>query len=171
MNSDTLSKITNIAVVIGLVFIGLEFRNATKAIEADRLDNITQAIIAGNALLLQTEGLSEILFKSYATPEELTPIEHDKMVSYLYVNYIQFRQVHQTYLADLFPEDQWQTQKSTIGFAFSSDIGIAYIDILRTSEMRSDTLDLVYQSAVNAREYCKNPDNVCTGRYEAAFKN
>ena len=173
MDRDLLARwtatITNIAIVIGLLFVGLEFRNTTKAIEADRVDSITQSIIDGNALLLQTEGLPEILYKSYASPGELTPIDQDKLVSYMYVTYTQFRQVHQTYLAGLFPEDQWQSQKATIGFGFSSDFAIAYIEILRASEMDSDTLDVVYQSAVNAREYCKAPQNTCTGRFETPF--
>jgi hypothetical protein len=147
----------------------LEFRSTTKAIEADRVDSITQAIIAWNTVLLQTEGLTEIVFKAYASPEELTPVDRDKLASYMYVNYTQFRQVHQTYLAGLFPEDQWQSQKASIGVGFSSDIGIAYIDILRSSAMNSDTLDVVHESALNAREYCKSPDNVCTGRFETPF--
>lgn len=173
MDSDLLARwtatITNIAIVIGLVFVGLEFRNTTKAIEADRVDSITQAIIASNTLLLQTEGLAELLFESYASPEELTSIDRDKLVSYMYVSYSQFLQVHQTYLAGLVPEEQWQFQKAAIGFAFSSDLGIAYIDIMRASAMSSDTLDVVHQSALDAREYCKSPDNVCTDRYEAPF--
>jgi hypothetical protein len=174
MDSDLLARwtatITNIAIVIGLVFVGLEFRSTTKAIEADRIDSITQAIMDGNQLLLQTEGLPEILFKSYASPEELTPIEEDKLISYMYVNYTQFRQVHQTYLAGLFPEDQWQSQKATIGFGFSSDVGIEYLDILRASAMDSDTLDVIHQSALSARDYCKSPDNLCTGRFETPFR-
>jgi hypothetical protein len=173
MNSDLLARwtaiITNIAVLMGLGFVGLEFRNNTKAMEAERVDSITEAIISTNTLLLQTEGLPEIVFKVYASPEELTPIDRDKYATYLYVNYTQFRQVHQTYLAGLFPEDQWQSQKATQGFGFSSDIGIAYLDILRASAMNSDTLDVLYESALNAREYCKNPDNLCTGRFETPF--
>jgi len=173
MDSDLLAKwsatITNIAIVIGLVFVGLEFRNTTKAIEADRVDSITQAIMESNQLLLQTEGLAEILYKAYASPEELTPIEEDKLVSYMYVTYTQFRQIHQTYLAGLYPEGQWQSQKASIGFGFSSELGIAYIDILRSSAMDSDTLDVIHQSAINARDYCKSPNNVCTGRFETPF--
>ena len=123
MDSDLLAKwtatITNIAVVIGLVFVGLEFRNTTKAIEADRVDSITQAIIASNTLLLQTEGLSELLFEAYARPEELTPVGLDKLHSYWYVTYSQFAQVHQV--------------------------------------------------AIDARDYCKSADNLCTGRYEIPF--
>ena len=99
MNSELLAKwtstITNMAVVIGLVFVGLEFRNTTKAIEADRVDSITQAIIGNNTLLLQTDGLSELLFDAYARPEELTPEGLDKLQSYWYVTYSQFAQVHQ----------------------------------------------------------------------------
>ena len=173
MNSDLLTRwtaiITNIAVVIGLAFVGLEFRNNSRSIEAERVDNITQAIIASNTLLLQTEGLSDLLFEAYASPEELTPVDRDKLTSYMYVSYSQFLQVHQAYLAGLVSEEQWQFQKAAIGFAFSSEPGIAYIDIMRASAMSSATMDVVRQSALDAREYCKNPDNVCTDRYEAPF--
>ena len=173
MNSDLLTRwtaiITNIAIVVGLVFVGLEFRNNSKSIEAERVDNITQAIIASNTLLLQTEGLSDLLFEAYASPEELTPKDRDKLTSYMYVSYSQFLQVHQAYLAGLVSEEQWQFQKAAIGFAFSSEPGVAYINIMRASAMNSDTLDVVHQSAINAHEYCKNPNNVCTDRYEAPF--
>lgn len=173
MNSDLLTRwtaiITNMAVVVGLVFVGLEFRNNSRAVEAERVDNITQAVIASNTLLLQTEGLSDLLFKAYASPEELTPVGRDKLTSYMYVSYTQFLQIHQAYLAGLVSEEQWQFQKAAIGFAFSSEPGIAYIDIMRSSAMYGDTLDVVRESALNAREYCKSPDNLCTDRYEAPF--
>jgi len=120
MNSELLAKwtstITNMAVVIGLVFVGLEFRNTTKAIEADRVDSITQAIIGNNTLLLQTDGLSELLFDAYARPEELTPEGLDKLQSYWYVTYSQFAQVHQAYRAGLISEEQWQFQKAAAGY-------------------------------------------------------
>jgi hypothetical protein len=173
MNGEALAKwtatITNMAVVIGLIFVGLEFRSTTKAIEADRVDSITQSIIGNNTLLLQTEGLSELLYDAYARPEELTAVDLDKLQSYWYVTYSQFSQMHQAYLAGLLSEDQWQFQLAAVGFGFSSKPGLAYVEILRASEMNSDTLSLVYQSAVNAFEYCKQPDNICTDRYESAF--
>ncbi len=48
MNSDLLTRwtaiITNIALVIGLAFVGLEFRNNTRAIEAERIDSFIEGV-------------------------------------------------------------------------------------------------------------------------------
>ena len=64
MNSDLLTRwttiITNIAVIVGLIFVGLEFRNTARAIEAERIDDFIGGNAEINSLTVESESLSEI---------------------------------------------------------------------------------------------------------------
>lgn len=76
MNSDLLTKwtaiITNIAVVIGLAFVGLEFRNNARAVEAERIDSFIQGSHDITALTIENGDLAEILYQAHASPSSLS---------------------------------------------------------------------------------------------------
>ncbi len=59
MNSDLLTKwtaiVTNLAVVIGSAFVGLEFRNTTRAVEAERIDNFFALNAEINSVVVENE--------------------------------------------------------------------------------------------------------------------
>jgi hypothetical protein len=58
-----------------------------------------------------------------------------------------------------------------VGFAFSSDIGIDLIDIMRVSTMGEILWDVVRVSAEQARDYCLDPENRCLASYAASRSN
>ena len=171
MNSDLLTKwtaiFTNIALVIGLVFVGLEFRSNTRATEAERIDSF----IAGNSeiisLIVESEGLADLLMKSHAAPESLTGSELDRSQSWILMNYDSFRRQMLAHQAGLLSDELYEEQKTGIGFVFSSDVGLDLVEIFRASALDSKVWEAISESAKAARKYCINPANRCLARYEA----
>ena len=160
--------ITNIAVVVGLVFVGLEFRDNARAVEAERIDSFIQAIGDLNAVTIDNEELAEILYQAYADPDSLSGSRLDRAQHWMLTNYHNFSRVHLAHEMDLLPDDVYEIQKTGVGFGFSSDIGLELIDIMRQSGLREDLWEIVKESAEQARAFCLNPKNACVARYEAA---
>lgn len=172
MNKFTLGNwtaiITNVAVVVGLVSVGLEFRDNARALEAERIDSFVQAIGDLNSAMIDNEELSEILYQAYADPDSLTDSSLDRAQHWMLTNYNNFQRVHLAHQSDMLPDAIYDAQKAGIGFAFSSDIGLGLIDIMERSGMGEDLWGIVKDSAEQARAYCLNPNNSCVPRYEAA---
>lgn len=172
MNNDIVGRwtaiITNIAIVVGLIFVGLEFRDNSRALEAERIDSFIQAIGDLNAVALDNEDLTEILYQAYANPDSLTGSSLDRAQHWMLTSYHNFWRVHLAHQSDLLPDEVYEIQKAGVGFAFSSDIGLDLIDIMRRSGLGEDLWDVVKDSAEQARAFCLNPQNACVTRYEAA---
>ena len=175
MNSDLLTKwtaiITNIAVVTGLAFVGLEFRNNTKAFEAERIDSLAQGISDMNAVTFNNEDLAEILYEAYSDPDSLTGSRLDRAQHWMLTTYTNFTSVHLAHQSGLLPTEIYEIQKAGIGFAFSSDIGLDLINIIRSSGLGENLWEVVRESAEQARAYCTNSQNRCIARYEAVRSN
>jgi hypothetical protein len=102
MTSDLITKwtaiITNIAVIIGLAIVGLEFRNNTRAVEAERIDSLVQGIGDNNGLAIENQDLAEILYQAYEDPESLKGSSLDRVQHWLVASYSHFQRVHLAYL-------------------------------------------------------------------------
>ena len=172
MNSDLLTKwtaiITNIAIVAGLVFVGLEFRNNSRAIEAERVDSFLQSAGEISISGIENEDLADLIFQAYADPDKLSGTQLDRVQHLMILNYNNFRHIYLQYQVGLLPSDMYEYQRQAVGFAFSSDIGIDLVDIFRASGLGSEIWEIIGESARKARAYCLNPQNACVARYEAA---
>jgi len=171
MNSDLIARwttvVTNIAVIVGLIFVGLEFRNTARAIEAERIDDFIGGNAEINSLTVESESLSQLLFKAHTAPDSLTGIELDRVQSWLLMNYDSFRRQTLAYQAGLLPDSVYEVQKAGIGFVFISDAGLELIDLFRASGLDDTTWRAVDESAREARKYCLDPSKKCMARYEA----
>jgi hypothetical protein len=159
---------TNMAVMIGLVFVGLEFNSNTKSIVAERLSGHTQTTSEITMVIGQDAELSDIFYRAYADPDSVTGMELDRYQNFLFVYHSSFVQSHHDYENGFLPEETWREQRQGIGFAFSSDLGLETVDIMLDSGMRDQSWELIRESALAARAYCMNHDNRCLARYEAA---
>jgi hypothetical protein len=172
MNSDLLTKwtaiITNVAVVIGLVFVGLEFRNTTRAVEADRIDSFITGAAEVDALFIENNDLAELIFKAHKDPTLLRDTEMDRIQSWMLMHYGNFQRQLLAHQAGLLPDDIYEQQKSGIGFVFSSEVGLELIDMFRATAMDNQTWEVIGESAKEARKYCQNTANKCMARYKAA---
>jgi hypothetical protein len=175
MNSDLLTKwtaiVTNIAVVIGLVLVGLEFRSNTRAFEAERIDSLVGGVIDMNRVLIENGDFAEILYQAYDDPESVVGSSLDRVQHLMIAHYSNFQRVHLAHEVGLLPDEVYEIQKVGVGFAFSSDIGIDLIEIMRVSTMGESLWDVVRVSAEQARDYCLDPENRCVARYAASRSN
>jgi hypothetical protein len=172
MNSDLLTRwtaiITNIAVVIGLVFVGLEFRNNSRAIEAERVESFLQGVSEITLSAIESEDMSEIIYQMYAAPDSLTGARLDRVQHQLLLAHNNFRRMYLQHEAGLLPDEMFEYERRGIGFSFSSDIGLDMVAIFRASTLGTEIWDIIEESAKQARDYCLNPQNACVARYEAA---
>jgi hypothetical protein len=171
LDSNLITKwtaiITNIAVVVGLGFVGLEFRNNTRAFESERIDSFTQGSLDIQRMSVGDSELSDILLKSYSAPDSLTKTELDRAQHWLTLNYSNFRRIHTAYLTGLIPTHIYEMERAGVGFNFASDIGIGVINIfLSSNELDNETWEVLKESAEQARAYCKVSENICMERYE-----
>jgi hypothetical protein len=172
MNSDLLTRwtaiITNIAIVIGLAFVGLEFNANTKAVMAERLAGHEQSVIDITMEIAQDPGLSDILYRAYSSPSSLSPVELDRYQNFLFVYHASFEQTVHDYEAGFLSKEKWETIKTGVGFAFSSDLGLEMLDIMQASTLNDASWAYISESAEQARKFCQNPKNRCLGRFEAS---
>ena len=171
MNSDLLTRwtaiITNIAVVIGLAFVGLEFRNNAKSIEAERIDSFVQGVSDIVATSIESEDLAEILYQVHADPDSLTGSRLDRAQNMMLFQHNNFRRVYIQHQAGLVPDDMFEYERRAVGFAFSSDIGLNLVALFRASALGSEVWDIIGESAEQAKAYCINPQNECLARFKA----
>jgi hypothetical protein len=172
MNSDLLTRwtaiITNVAVVIGLGFVGLEFRNNAKSIEAERIDSFVQGVSDIITTTIESEGLAEILYQAHADPDSLTGPRLDRAQNLMLLQHNNFRRVYIQHQAGLLPDDMFEDERRAVGFSFSSDIGLNLVALFRASTLSGEVWDIIGESAEQARAYCLNPQNECLARFEAA---
>lgn len=171
MINDRITKwttiITNIAVVLGLIFVGLEFRNSTRATESERIDSLTQGSIDINKVYLEDAQFSDIILRSYTDPESLTPTDRDRLQHLIVINYLHFRRIHRAHQSGLLPDDVYEVEKSGIGFAFSSAIGQEVIHSFGSNDtLKENVWTIIRESSEQARAYCADQQNVCLDRYK-----
>ena len=171
MNSDLITRwsaiITNMAVVIGLVFVGLEFRNNTQAIQADRVDSFIQGVSDIITAQIENEDLSEIFYEAHANPESLSGASLDRVQGLMLLQHNNFRRIFIQHQAGLVSDDTYEHERRAVGFIFSSDIGLDLVSLFRASTLGGEIWDIIGKSAEDARAYCLDPKNSCTARYEA----
>jgi hypothetical protein len=172
MNSDLLTRwtaiITNIAIVIGLVFVGLEFRNNAKSIEAERIDSFIQGVSDIITTTAESADLAEILYQAYADPDSLTGPRLDRAQNMMMLQHNNFRRVYIQHQAGLLPDEMYEYERRAVGFSFSSDIGLNLVALFQASTVGGEVWDIIGESAKQAKAYCLNPQNACVARYEAA---
>ena len=171
MNSDLITRwsaiITNMAVVIGLVFVGLEFRHNTQAIEAERIDSFIQGVSDIITAQIENEDLSEIFYQAYANPESISGASLDRVQGLMLLQHNNFRRVFIQHQAGLVSDDTYEYERRAVGFIFSSDIGLDLVALFRASTLGGEIWEIIGESAEEARAYCLDPKNSCTARYEA----
>jgi hypothetical protein len=172
MNSELLTRwtaiITNIAIVVGLVFVGLEFRNTTQATEAERIDSILEGSADVRSLIVENEGLAELIYLAYEDPESLSGSNLDRVQHWMLMHYDNFQRTTLAYESGLITDRLYEMQRIGVGFMFSSDVGSGVIEQMRASELEDEIWNVIGESAKQARAYCLNRQNFCAARYEAA---
>lgn len=93
------------AVVISLIYVGLEIRRTTLESDADIQAELLSYTHQRRYVVIESADLSSILAKGYADPSQLAPDELLRFQSYVELLYAAWERAYMTKEAGLFSED------------------------------------------------------------------
>jgi hypothetical protein len=85
------------AVVISLIYVGLEIRQSTLESEADIQAELLSYTTQRRYLVIESSDLSSLLAKGYADPDGLAPDERLRFQSYIELFYVAWERAYMTY--------------------------------------------------------------------------
>ena len=84
------------AVVISLIYVGLQINQSTLESEADIQAELLSYTTQRRYLVIESSDLSAILKKGYADPDRLTPAETLRFQSYIELFYVAWERAYRT---------------------------------------------------------------------------
>ena len=170
MDNDQLAKwtaiVTNIAVVIGLIFVGLEFRNNTKTLEIERLDHYAEGMRNNSLMLAKSGELANIFLKAHKEPGALTPEELFRYQQYLLGVSSHIERLTQYNDRGLLPDDLWEREIAGVGFMFSGEEGLRLLKVMDESNIDSTVWSAIGSAALEAKAYCADLKNDCMAPFQ-----
>lgn len=100
------------AVVISLIYVGLEIRRSTLESEADVQSELLSYTVQRRILVIESSDLSSLLAKGYADPTRLLPDETLRFQSYIELFYVAWERAYMTNAAGVLSDelfDLWNT--------------------------------------------------------------
>ena len=98
------------AVVISLVYVGLQIHQSTLESEADIQAELLSYTMQRRYLVIESSDLSAILEKGYADPDQLSPAETLRFQSYIELFYVAWERAYMSNVAGVLSEelfDEW----------------------------------------------------------------
>ena len=100
--------ISAIAVVISLIYVGMEIRRSTLESDADIQAELLSYTIQRRYILLENKELSVLLVKGYEAPSQLTPAERLRFQSYIEIIYVAWERAYMTKRAGVFSAELFE---------------------------------------------------------------
>lgn len=97
--------VSAVAVVISLIYVGLEIRRTTLESDADIQAELLSYTHQRRYLVIESVDLSSILAKGYADPTQLSPDEALRFQGYVELLYAAWERAYMTREAGIFSED------------------------------------------------------------------
>jgi hypothetical protein len=170
MNNDQLAKwtaiVTNIAVVIGLIFVGLEFRNNTNTLEIERLDHYAEGMRNNSLMLAKNGELASIFMKAHNEPDALTAEELFRYQQYLLGVSSHIERLTQYNQRGLLPDKLWEREIAGVGFMFSGEEGLRLLQVMDKSNINSTVWSAIESAAIEAKAYCSDGKNECMAPFQ-----
>ena len=148
-----LSIIANLGVLVGLVLVGIEIRDANDIAKAQMYDSVSTGFNEIDTALMTDADLSRIVPVGHATPNELSDVEKVRFIAYLSAEMNSMQRIYHAYKRGLFDEDDWNliasqamaTLSSPGGemFLANADFWPGFLDELRKHEPKTNDLILV----------------------------
>lgn len=73
--------------------------------------------------------------------------------------------MHHYYQQGLISKELWERELAGLGFGFTSEIGLRFLDIMEASDVKTPTWKLLKESAKTAKAFCESSENECLDRY------
>ena len=97
--------ISAVAVVISLIYVGVEIRRSTLESDADIQAELLSYTVQRRYLLVESNDLSSVLVKGYADPSQLSPDEVLRFQSYIELFYVAWERAYISKDAGVFSEE------------------------------------------------------------------
>jgi hypothetical protein len=97
--------ISAVAVVLSLIYVGLEVRRSTLESDADIQAELLSYTVQRRYLIIESSDLSSLLAKGYADPDQLSPDEKLRFQSYIELFYVAWERAYNTTAAGVFSEE------------------------------------------------------------------
>ena len=118
MASDQINRwltfASNIAVLIGLVFVGFEVRNSSRAVTAESANAVADGFNQFNYLVASDADIARIEYLAFRAPDKLTDPETIRASAIMRGLFNQYQQVHTLYRSGVLTEEQWEIQTHDI---------------------------------------------------------
>ena len=95
------------AVVISLIYVGLEIRRSTLESEADIQAELLSYTVQRRTLVIESSDLSLLLANGYTDPTQLSPDESLRFQSYIELFYVAWERAYNTSVSGVFSEEQF----------------------------------------------------------------
>lgn len=105
---------SNIGVLVGLIFVGLEVRNSSYSVIAQSANSITSGYNEFNYVVAADPELSRIVYLGIRDPDRLTGPETYRAALMITGLFNQFRELHTLYADGVISEVQWERAASEI---------------------------------------------------------
>ena len=116
----------NLAVLLGLVFVGLEVRNSRAAAEAESLDGVYGGFLEWNLAIVGDTSLVRIWAEGQSQPERLTDLEARQFATLMRSLLNQMTRVYGLYRAGLMNEATWELYARQVVTLSSTEGGKLY---------------------------------------------
>lgn len=97
--------ISAFAVVVSLIYVGLEIRQSSLVSEADIQAELLTYTTQRRYLVIESSDLASLLARGYADPDRLTPPERLRFQSYIELFYVAWERAYLTYEAGVLSEE------------------------------------------------------------------
>lgn len=113
----------NVAVLGGLVFLGVEVRNNRAAVEAQLADGIAEGFLEVNALAVADSAAACIWSVGWLAPGRLSDLQAARFSMYARMDFNQYMRVHVLYETGLVHEEAWKGVASSAAWKMSTPGG------------------------------------------------
>ena len=111
MESDRVNRwlmiASNVGVLIGLIFVGVEVRNSGNAVTAQAATAISEGYNEFNYLVATDPDVARLLYLGTAAPDKLTDFESFRANFLIRGLFNHWMQVHKLYTAGILTESEW----------------------------------------------------------------
>ena len=111
MNAEKLNSwlgvLANIGVLVGIIFLAIEVRHSSNAVNAQMADSVADGFIALNITSITDPAVARIWVVGLVEPESLSDVEAIQFSMLVRGVFNQFARVHRHYRTGLLPESDW----------------------------------------------------------------
>ena len=125
---ESISTAANIGIIIGLVFVGLEVRNARTATELQTVSDVHNASFALNDVLVRDTETARIILVGLYNPDALSTVEAGQFSVYLTMFGNNVVRIRRHYERGMVTRAEWEAARSRYVWLLQTPGGRRYLE-------------------------------------------